>query len=161
MIIDKIETSPNSKYLNFSYSIANDHSINFTFNIFEAITDIRVYATVNLQKNKNDRNYQRKLLQTTFLMCKIFRGVAGDFLGKILVDIANQYADKPLGCPLKVTDYNFKSIVIEDKLVPKFLLLDDIKARATTRVLGKVPSQQKSIEIFNSTIYARLPKNDN
>lgn len=145
--------------MNLSLSIGADFSLNFSTEAKFSFDNLRIYATVGLPKNKNDKKYENIILRTTFDACKMLRGSKGDFLGNIIISVVKKYSDRELKCPSDIAKYNFRNIVIEDDFVPKFLLTDDFRALVAGKIVGKVLPQQKTAELLSAKIYVRIAKN--
>lgn len=154
--------SPNLKYFTWTHSIAPDHAVNFSVDNHFILDYIRLYITIAIPKDKGDRNYQRKVLQTHFELCKMIRGASSNFFGQILYDVVTNFADKEtaakIECPFKVGMYSFISIIVEDKFIPKFLLSSDLQLYVILKAVGKVAEEEKTAELLNLKIYARVCK---
>lgn len=60
-----------------------------------------VLFSFNVQKDKNDRNYEREVLKTSTNVCRMYQGILGDFLSKTIMDDLHKFIDFDLKCPFK------------------------------------------------------------
>jgi hypothetical protein len=111
--LDNIIFNVNEAYSNITYGIKNLDSGDTLFNItaYYAVDIIKmmVYTELNIQKDKNDRNYDRKLLKTSTNICKLSQGVLGDFIAKIIMKDIHEIIDFDLNCPFKKVRIKFSS----------------------------------------------------
>lgn len=157
--MDKIEFTPNYKYLNISYIIGADHSINFTIDPKFAIINLRCYAVIAIPKDKNDKKFEKIVAKTTFDACKLFRGSKGHLFGNIIYNVLQRYSDRVLKCPTDVAEYHFTNIVIDDNYIPKFLLSDDFRLVMDGKIVGKALPENKTVELVTGKVYLRIAKN--
>jgi hypothetical protein len=103
--VDNVIFNVNEAYSNITYGIKNLESGDTLFNItaYYAVDIIKmmVYTELNIQKDKNDRNYERQLLKTSTNVCKLSQGVLGDFIAKIIMKDIHEIIDFDLNCPFK------------------------------------------------------------
>jgi hypothetical protein len=104
--IDSIITNINPTYANFTHSIqkldSGDTLMNITYYYAMDISQIIIHSELNIQKDKNDRNYERQLLKTSTNVCKMSQGVIGNFIAKMI----RKYVESDMKCPFKKVSYD-------------------------------------------------------
>lgn len=158
IIIEKINSTSNEKYFNFSATINSDHSLNISTEIFSPMDDLRIYVNIGIPKDENDQKYENIIFKTTLNICKLLQGKAGDLMSRTIVMIAKTFANKEMKCPTVIGKTFLTSVVLEDGFVPKMLLSRDIKAYIWVRMIGKVLAEKKTAEFLNIKIYAKISK---
>jgi Protein of unknown function (DUF1091) len=96
-------STSNNQYANFSSKIgvnANDQtSINISLNFGHNITKMTIFFKFSIAKDKNDKNYEKVLLETNVNACKMVGGVVGDIVTRMIMENLKQHSTIPLKCP--------------------------------------------------------------
>lgn len=59
-----------------------------------------IQFTIAIPKDKNDKNFERSLINTHINACRMLSGVVGDFLSKMIMANFQQHADFDMKCPI-------------------------------------------------------------
>lgn len=90
---------------NASVSISNDgiHDtlINATFTTKVEVKKLLVYVSIRLPESRNDEQYKREFLKTTFDVEKLFNGIFSNVLGRSFMENFRSSANFELKLPLK------------------------------------------------------------
>lgn len=73
-----------------------------TINLPHEVNKIMISFTFAIAKDKNDKNYERVVLQSTVNACKMLEGVMGDFLVKMIMENLRKHVLFELKCPFQV-----------------------------------------------------------
>lgn len=80
---------------------------NFTVNYKYELPAMTAMLFFAVNKDKTDLNYERVLVKNSINICKMLKGVTGDFLTKMLLDSIARSSDVPLKCPIQKVKKNF------------------------------------------------------
>jgi hypothetical protein len=87
--VNRVNIETNEKIFNITVSIfndgINDTLSNITIANYEVIQKLIIYLTVNVPIDAYDRKFQKEFLKTTIDVGKLHRGVAGNFIGKLIL----------------------------------------------------------------------------
>jgi len=112
MTFDSIISTSNPLYANFSTSInkinVTDTAVNVYFEYFQDVTKFTVKFKLSIPKDKNDQNYEKVLLDSATNVCKMAKGIVGDFLVKMIMEDFSKFADFNITCPWKKVCYSFR-----------------------------------------------------
>jgi Protein of unknown function (DUF1091) len=104
-------SSVNPNYANFTNSIqkldSGDTLVNITYYYAVDIVKLITQFEFNVQKDKNDRSYERQLIKTTTNFCKMSQGVMGDFIAKMIMEDIHKFIDFNLTCPFNKVSMSF------------------------------------------------------
>lgn len=180
-ILHQIIDTGHSIYANSSSHIivlpSGANHFNLTVNLAYELTNSTVLVTFAIPNDKFDKNYEKILFKSSFNVCKLFLGNSGNFLGKAIMDILQNFADFPLVCPVKQVKDNFTvfslrkllkltfkgtlhvfNIVIDGKYIPTQLLPYDQKFMLFAKVYGKVPVTKNNVFLFSLKVFGELKK---
>jgi Protein of unknown function (DUF1091) len=180
--IESIISNVNGEYANFTHSIrkldSGDTLLNFTHYYAADIFKILIQFEFNVQKDKNDRNYERQLIKTTVNVCKMSQGVLGDFLAKMIMENIHEFIDFEFKCPFKKVSWNilkflkvnfinlifqgfysFKNLLLTDKYIPMHLLSENVKYSLMTKAMGRVPKQKSMVHLFTLKLFGEIQRN--
>lgn len=88
-------------------------TIDFNATHFEPIELLMVYLKIEIPENQSDADYQKVLIQTTFNVEKVFKGIFGSYAVKIIMSNINEALEGDLVFPLQpvniliILDKNF------------------------------------------------------
>lgn len=101
---ESITSFSDPKFANFSsqnFKNAKGISvINITIDLTYPITKAMIQFTVSTPKDKNDKNYEKILIQSNINACRLISGVVGDFLSKMIMANLKDHVDFDLKCPI-------------------------------------------------------------
>jgi hypothetical protein len=75
--------------------------INVTYYYVEGIVKMTIHSNFNIQKDKNDRNYERQIFQTSTNVYRMSESVLGDFIAKMIMKDLRKFIDFDVKCPFK------------------------------------------------------------
>lgn len=158
-----------------SSSIYNDgvHStlLNLTTSRSEILESLVLYLKVSIGRDKFDTSYQVDMLRTTIKMTKLYEGITGNFVGKIIledffknVDVTPKFPI-PKVCQLKL-ESNFQLIMLlhqmnltltnvcpSDEHIPLF---NGTKMLFSMRGVGKIPAKKSNVFLFNIDLFSEI-----
>jgi Protein of unknown function (DUF1091) len=93
----------NPNYANFTQKIqkfdSGDTLVNITYYYAVNVVKLLIQFEFNVQKDKNDRSYERQLIKSTVNVCRMSQGVMGDFIAKMIMEDIHKFVDFNLTCP--------------------------------------------------------------
>jgi uncharacterized UPF0160 family protein len=105
----------NPIYANFTHNIqkldSGDTAINITYYYAVDIVKMMIQFEFNVQKDKNDRNYERQLIKSNVNVCRMSQGVLGDFLAKMIMEDIHKFMDFDMMCPFRKVKYFYILLV--------------------------------------------------
>lgn len=146
----------NSFKPNFCFNRART-VFNVTIDITKPLYDIRIYVVLSIPKDHEDKNYKLKIIQTTFNVCKVMNGIAGDFIAKIIKDMLSKISNvdkKFLKCPTVTGRVEVTNVSINDYFIPTFLLKNNQTGLVSGKMIGKIES--KKFELLAVKAFARV-----
>jgi hypothetical protein len=103
--IQSIVSLDNPDYASLSLKTATSatgsSTINMTAILKQDITVAKCLVIISIPKDKNDRNYENVVMETTVDLCKMFQGMTGSFITRMIMENIKDKADFELKCPLK------------------------------------------------------------
>lgn len=162
MVIDRIVSTQNNDFANFSMTIGNfsgENVVNITADIIYDLTKIPIFVSFSIPNDPNDKSYQRNILKASFNLCRIIEGNTGDFVSKMLAEQLKKISNIPLKCPFPKGTYKFVNFTLKDKYLPAFLFNGDIKYLANVKVLGKVEQRKNLVALFSARSFGRITRN--
>lgn len=76
-----------------------DSVMNITIDFAYEVSKAMIYFTFSIQKDKNDKNFEKVLLKSNVNACRMISGIIGDFLTKIIMEDLMKFVDFQLKCP--------------------------------------------------------------
>jgi hypothetical protein len=105
LITDRVIASNNDDVANFTTKLFNDGIHDTTFNVTveikQIITKYKVEFKVMIQKNENDKNFERELIKTTIDVGKAINGIHGNFFLRAFYENFAKSADYERKMPVK------------------------------------------------------------
>lgn len=105
IVFDNFVSMNSPENANFSSIISRnskgDSIMNMTIDLAYEMSKMVIYFTFAVPKEKNDKNYERVIINSNVNVCKMVSGVVGDFLTKMIMDDLKNLTDFELKCPLK------------------------------------------------------------
>jgi hypothetical protein len=172
-------TNVNDGYANFTYNLvksdSGDSSMNITYYYGADIVKELIQFEIFVQKDQNDRNYERQLIKTTINVCKMADGILGDFVARMIMDDLHKFIDFDLKCPFRRVRcdlqnfgvhcihefqgfYNLKNFMLTDKYVPIRMLKNNVKFSLMARVSGKIERKRGLIHLFTVKAFGEIQK---
>ena len=159
MTTEKVLITSNLKYANLSVVIgAGRDTLNISVDTFEDLSKIPLSLAVSIPKDENDQEYQRNILKVNFNLCRLFNGVTGDFVSKMISSQLKKISNIPLKCPMTKNQYAFNNFHLNDEFFPSYLL-NNIKSLTEVKAMGKVGNQKNLVLLFVMRVYGSLEKN--
>jgi len=105
MTFDSVISTSNPLYANFSSTIhkinVTDTLLNVSFEYFQDVAKFTVKFRLSVPKDKNDRNYEKVVLESATNICKMAKGIIGDFLVRMIMEDFSKFANFNISCPFK------------------------------------------------------------
>jgi hypothetical protein len=57
--------------------------------------------TFSIPKDRNDKNFEKIIMNSNVNVCKMMNGVVGDFVSKMIMDDLKRALDYDIQCPMK------------------------------------------------------------
>lgn len=163
MIVQQLLSSSNYELANFTVVLQNisngDTALNITVEVFQDLLQVPVYLSFSVPASKNDKNYEKTILKATINVCRILDGVAGNFVAKMLVAELTRASNIPLQCPFPKGSYKFINFVLNDKYLPSYLFVSDLKYLINVKVMAKLANQKNLVLLFNAKSYGCIGRN--
>jgi hypothetical protein len=122
---DSIIATTDPQYANFTAIITKrsryESSINVTINYAYVVSKMTVLFTLAIPKDRNDKNYERIVINSNVNICRMMQGITGDFMTKTIMEELHKCVDFEMSCPLPKVgqDISFEN----PKNLDKFLIL--------------------------------------
>jgi Protein of unknown function (DUF1091) len=92
-------------FIDFTYNIqkldSNETAINVICYFAVDILKLLTHFELNVQKDKNNQNYELQLPKTSTDVCKMTQGVIGNFLAKMIMHNVDEFINFEFKCPFK------------------------------------------------------------
>ena len=111
-----------------------------------------------LPKNKQDKDFQNKILESTFDMCKINQGVRANFVVNMFMEMLYKYSDFVFECPFPPRTFNVKNYHFTEKSIPTYLLLSDFEFMIDFKIQAKVPKVKNYVYLLALKVFAEFRK---
>jgi hypothetical protein len=84
-----------------------DSVLNLTLTFKEETKIFKLLVTFSVPKDSHDTNYEKVVLQSSINACRMFRGVTGDFISKMIMENMKQFVDFEMKCPIEKVRVDF------------------------------------------------------
>lgn len=162
LVLNEIKQQGNAEYNNVSLVLFKspkaESLLNFT--ISQNIETIKLMGTFtfSIQKHEKDKDYQNQVMKSTIDMCKLYKGVRGNFLTRMLMENIKKSMDFVLQCPFKPGAYHLWNYQLHDSAIPTYLLTSDLKFMMELRVQAKIPKVKILVPFFALKFYGEIQK---
>lgn len=142
-------SNPNVGHINVTF---NKNSLGqLLVNVqFEYYMDFNVaFSTyiINVPSHENDNDFQKEVLRSTINLCKIKKGVMGNFFIKLFLENFEKSSDYKMECPFKKGKSSIKNMEITDKYIPTYLF-QSIKFIITVTTKVKTPNNKNLVHLY-------------
>lgn len=118
-------------------------------------------TALGITAQENDKEPNLMLVNNTFNICKLHRGMIGNFLVQTIFDDHNKYSDLPLICPLIKGVYHVRDMPITDKFIPENMrgvIPNNVKYKIDQIFFIKLSKRSAVIELTNLHIDGKYEK---
>ena len=107
-----MKLSSNPEYANISSTIVQSPSgltiANITVDLAYNLLNSTIFLTFAIPKDKADQKFEKIILKSSFNVCRMLQGNAGNFIGKTFLELFQKYADFELKCPFRKVKFTQK-----------------------------------------------------
>jgi hypothetical protein len=122
------------------------------------VLNFKLLITFSIPKNEQDRNYEKVVVQSSINACKMFNGVTGDFISKMIMEKVKDFVDFDVKCPIKKGQWKIKNFIFGDSNLPTYLLQSDLKYMLLAKATIKTPSSKGMVDFFTTRISGEVKK---
>jgi len=164
IVIENVDIKYNPKINRMIFTVernaVDDLVVNMEHQFLVNYTKIFHTYSLNHPISDRDSNYQLQILKSKIDICKLQKGILGNFFIKIIMDgIAKANHDQPLMimCPFLVGSFKIQNLVINENVFPSYLL------KNTTFLFGfdgqgKISGAKSMSPLFSVKIFGRYFK---
>lgn len=130
-----------------------------TLNNYCDVTVLKFLVTFAIPKDKNDQNYENVVLKSSINACKMFQGITGDFISKMIMDDFKPHVDVDLKCPFKQGLIHVTNFGFNDKYLPIYMLAENVTFTMMINATGKVPNSKGLVYLFTTKMFGKITRN--
>jgi len=158
IVITEKEIRYNKKYYIVTVTTENDNATkDLIVNVFTevpvSIARRTFTISFNIPNGATDVNYQTQIVKSTIDVCKMTKGLLGNFLLKII----GEHFGKESTCPLAPGDYNFTNWKINEKSIPSFLFRN-MSFMFKVEGKGTISGERNSVKLVSVKVLGRFIK---
>jgi len=156
ILISEKDIQYHKKYYITSVTTENDNAtkdliVNIYVEVPVSIARRTYTISLNIANGPKDVDYQTQIVKSTIDACKMSKGLLGNFLFKMIAEAF----DKGAVCPLSPGTYNTTNWMINEKLIPSFLLRN-ISFMINVEGKGSISGIGNSVKLFSAKILGKL-----
>jgi hypothetical protein len=104
VVIKRIDSLDNPEFGRISMKTAigptGSTVLNLSLVFNQQITVAKCLVILSIPKDKNDQNYENVVIRSSVDMCKMFQGITGNFLTRMVMENIKKIIDFDLKCPI-------------------------------------------------------------
>lgn len=131
--------------------------INYTLTNFVEFFKIFSTMTFALPKDSKDTEFSNVILKATVDLCRMEKGIRGNFVYKMLVEQGENITSVPK-CPLKPRTVSNYNRMFSDKYIPSYLLISDMKFMMEHRLKAKLSKSKPLVHIYTFRVIGEITR---
>lgn len=135
-----------------------DLMFNYSTTSFINVNQLFATLTFSIPKDNKDTEYQNRILKAMIALCKLRRGVRGNFITKMLLE--NFYSDEEhfMQCPVPPGTGNIWNFKLADSYIPSYLLISDLKYAVDFVVRAKISKSKPLVYMYSVRFIGEIKK---
>lgn len=164
MRFDTLKTYANQQYvlnigINFSKIVDDEQLVSFVVQTNVTAFNIIGSFEFAIKTKPNITIYDMQVLKSNVNCCRMSDGVASNFLTKMLLDSFSRGKNKIFKCPFVPQIYEITDFPMNDRYIPKFLLMNVVQFKADLNIRAKFGNNKQFVHFFNLQGFGSIVKN--